>query len=274
MAHEIRYTFERIFGPLRSSDSEELLQRIAERFSLIPYENVTKIIQTEHYQDAIQRLRMPDQLLEDHQMLGAGGTCFSLTYCLRSIVEAYGYSSEIHMADLARGTNNHCTLIVKLDDQQFLIDPGYLITTPLPLPESGSILHETRLHPVRLERDAHGQDLFLSTLEPDGEKYRYRLNPSASTEEEFRKYWIESFSWPMMHSILISRATEAGRLYLHDRYLRKVSRDQKQSQKIKENFDLQIAQATGISPEMIAQARRILARSKRELIEKTENVHG
>jgi arylamine N-acetyltransferase len=266
--------FESIFGKNYRLPSQSHLQWIAESFSLIPYENLTKIIQSVRFTEFGDRMRSPEDVFHDFIQKGTGGTCFSLTNCLKSILSEYGYESQIHMAHLGSGINNHCALSVRLDDGMFLIDPGYLITTPLPIPQIGSVTHETRLFPVRLERTAHGEDLFLSTIEPQGEKYRYQLRGSACLHADFLGYWKDSFNWTMMHSLLITKTSPEGRIYLHDRYFRIIGRTGKKGEKFKDSFDARIAEKTGIDPEVIHEARCILAKNKHTLVERGDNIHG
>lgn len=266
----IRELFEGIFGVCDQELALEHLELIANRFSLIPYENLSKIVRgAERAGSYIYET--PQNMLLEYKKWGAGGTCFSLTHCLRTILLEYGYSVHVHLADLARGVKNHCAIVVSLREQSYLIDPGYLITRPLPLPERGDVLHETRLNPVRLDRDPRDERYCLSTIEPDGEKHRYRLYEKPCDEEEFQRVWTDSFTWPMMNSILVTRVTGQGRFYAHDRFVRVTSRDAKEQFKIREQYDQVLAEQTGISPVLIRRARQILSRSKPGLCERGDN---
>ncbi len=243
------------------------LERIANRFTLIPYENLTKIIRAAEDTSPEFLLRNPVCVLSEYRQFGAGGTCFSLTHCLKTILDKCGYRSAPRMANLGRSTNNHCALVVEFEDREFLIDPGYLITSPLPIPETGSVLHSTRLYPVRLERETGGDALHLSTLEPDGEKYRYRLHPDPVSPDAFRVHWLASFSWTMMNSLLVTQAMPEGRFYMHDRHMRWYHSGGRESKKVASEFDLTVAHETGIDISIVRQARMILAQHKRKLQE-------
>ncbi len=264
---QITNQFEFIFGVTPSDCSLRHLEQIAECFSLIPYENLTKIIQSACVVNIDERLRKPHQVLDGYYRWKTGGTCFSLTYCLQAILTSYRYQCAPRMADLGNSRNNHCALVVTFGDTQYLLDPGYLITTPLPIPESGNVLHPTRLFPVRLHRDTIGGFLHLSTLEPSGEKYRYRLQPHDCLPEAFQAYWKDSFSWTMMNSLLITRFIHGGGCYVHDRYVRRFSRDGKKNEKVKAEFDTSIAELTGIHRDIIRQAREIISEIKHGLKE-------
>ncbi len=264
----LKELFESIFTISPSERSLALLTEVAESFSRIPYENLTKILQISDNPESPPRFRLPEQILKDYYLWGTGGTCFSLTNCLREVLKLYGYSSSFHIADLGSGKNNHCALVVTCDNRQFLIDPGYLITSPLPLPHSGSVIHATRLFPVRLEYDARAGKFHLSTLEPSGEKYRYALHANACSEIEFATLWAASFSWNMMRSLIVTRGMADGRLYLHDRYLRMITPEGKTGGKIKGTLDRQIAEKTGIHIRIVRQAIESVAVFKPKLLKR------
>lgn len=262
---DITRLFEALFGASLLPLGLEHLAQVVGRFAAIPYENLTKIIKAGDEADPVRRMRQPVEVLSDYARWGSGGTCFSLTSCLQSILMEYGYSCRPHMADLGNHRNNHCALIVDYNGRLYLLDPGYLITRPLPVPAGGSVVHETALHPVLLERDRFGDGLNLSTLEPDGSKFRYRLDATPCDPKEFIRHWIDSFSWNMMHSLLITRVIPDGRFYLHDRHVRWFNRDGRRTGKLTTDFDDQVSSHTGIHRDIVLRARSILAETKREL---------
>jgi len=129
---------------------DRLLRTVLRAFSHLPYENLTKILK-----DAAPggpTRREPEEVLLDHFRYGTGGTCFSLVATLRHILLGLGFDATPILADRTYGPDTHCALIVRLDDQPVLADPGYLLAEPLPLdgPEERRIVtpfHEIRLVP-------------------------------------------------------------------------------------------------------------------------------
>jgi len=254
--------FQRVFQVTDEVLSLAHLEMIAGKFALIPYENLTKIVKLAQETDTEKCLRMPAEVLLDFDRYGTGGTCFSLTYCLEKVLTYYGYDCAPRMADMGRQTNNHCAIIVQFEAREYLLDPGYLITQPLPLPETGVIVHNTRLNPVCLDRDQISGGLNLSTMEPDGAKHRYHLKSTNCNFSDFRQYWLNSFSWSMMNSLLVTRVIEDGRFYLHDRHVRWFNRDGRKTAKLRKNFDEEVAMHTGISIDVVSRARTILSATK------------
>ncbi|MGB3976601.1 MAG: arylamine N-acetyltransferase [bacterium] len=243
------------------------LEKSVSCFARIPYENLTKIIRAFEQEDIQKKLRRPEDVLKDFIRWGTGGTCFSLTFCLKSILSEYGYDCRYRMADLGQRQSNHCALTVYLHQRLWLIDPGYLIVKPLPMPETGSVVHETSLHPVLLEKDVISGGSHLSTMDPNGVKYRYYLHGEDCAEDNFFTHWKDSFSWNMMNSLLITRIIPKGRIYLHDRHFRRFDRTSHRCEKLKDGFDDSVAAYTGINKEIVVRAREILAENKRSLRE-------
>src|SRR5690606_8790820 len=75
--------------------------------------------------------------LEEHARTGLGGTCFAMTHWLKLRLEALGFSCAYLMADKRIEPNIHCGLVLWHEQREWLLDPGYLIFEPLPLPRGG-----------------------------------------------------------------------------------------------------------------------------------------
>jgi arylamine N-acetyltransferase len=258
----LRGLFEKRFSPLKTSCGATHLESIVSHFSNIPYENLTKIIRASAFKDPDERLRQPLEVLQDYIRWGAGGTCFSLTFCLQALLRDYGYTGCFRMADLGSRQYNHCALVVYFQDRPYLLDPGYLVTRPLPIPEKGSIVYETRLRPVILERDQMKEGLNFSTIETDGVRHRYYLHGNDCDEDTFIGFWHDSFTWNMMHSMLVTKVIPDGRFYLHNRYVRWFNRDGHESARLKEQFDESVTELTGIDRTIVIQAREILSATR------------
>jgi len=235
-------------------------------FSRLPYENVSKLLKTAQPGNPELWRRHPLEVMEDHFAHGLGGTCYSLTNSLRAILDRLGYATRPVSADMAFGTNRHCALLVFQGGQLCLLDPGYLICEPVPLPET-----ETRLQTprgtliLRANRLTGGHDLFSEGKE--GLKFRYHLHPEPDTEQGFIQKWRDSFSWPSMNQLVITRYTDEGQIYLHNRHMRVIADRNVEKRDLDENLAIQAADAFGIDPDKIAGARELLnaRRPKRKL---------
>ena len=108
----------------------DLLEKIVEAFSQYPYENISKIIKLNRHLDEAYPIRLPEEVIEDHLTAGLGGTCFSMTFTLQTILVQNGFDCYPVMADMRAGRNIHCALVASVEGRKYLLDPGYLLGRP------------------------------------------------------------------------------------------------------------------------------------------------
>ena len=179
------------------------LTKILQLFLQFPYENLTKIINSKTAKDEASFLRLPEIIVDEHVRFGAGGTCFSLTYFFETILKNIGFVCYTVMVDRSYGKNRHCALIVKLDGQKYLVDPGYCLSRPIPLVDKE--LEHRLPHNIFTVLPVGENCYSVATKNSSGVKPRYLLKDAAVTPEVFLKYWKDSFDWPMMGHLLITR---------------------------------------------------------------------
>jgi arylamine N-acetyltransferase len=230
-----------------------LLEKISYSFSNIPWENLTKLIKKQRPGSSM--LRRSEEVMRDHARLGTGGTCFSLTNTLRRITSDLGYCCYPVMADMRHGANIHCALLVEHEDGKFLLDPGYLVAEPVPLP---------RVRPVRVRLPgqileyrpaADENEIELHTTNDRGEvQLRYRLRPRSIPESEFIRFWTESFDAAGMNSLYLNCLTPEGRLSAHDYNLRIDTGSEKRNLNLRDGYVERISERFGIAGETVRRA--------------------
>ena len=237
----------------------EMLRHIVTSYSSLPYENLTKIIKKYTARSADERLRGPVEVVGGYVEHRTGGTCFSLTYCLGSILASAGYVCHPVMADMKR-PNIHCALVVEMNERRYLIDPGYLVGEPVEL-GAAPIRIETTFGIVEI-RPRQGERYDLFTLDGEERKWRYTVRTVPISLQAFMHHWQDSFSLPMMNSLLLTRLTSHGHLYIKNHHLRMKGREGKMNENIRAEFESRIATEFGIPPEITGQAREHLERLK------------
>jgi len=238
----------------------EMLRRIVTSYSDIPYENLTKIIKKFTANSPDERLRGPVEVVSGFVERHTGGTCFSLTYCLGSMLSSAGYRCFPVMADMKR-PNIHCALAVEMNERRYLVDPGYLVGEPVEL-AGKPVRIETTFGVVEIRpREGHRYDLF--TLDGDGRKWRYTVRTVPVSHAAFMGFWQDSFALPMMNNLLLTRLTPQGHLYIKNHHLRMKGAGGKLNENIRDGFEARIAADFGIPPDVTAQAREHLERLKR-----------
>ena len=239
----------------------KLFRAAARAFSRIPYENITKIIRRAEAGGDKNARRGPDEVIADHIRWGAGGTCFSLTSALCRLARLMGLEAEYLLADRGYGQDTHSALCVRIDGEPYLVDPGFLITEPVPLALTEP--REISSGGERLTLIPDGNRISLFT--PRGEKSVHRLTYKTSPVDagEFCKAWDASFHWEMMRYPLLARAGANGRMYLRGSMFQVGNNDSVNRVKIPEDqLAAKIAGEFGIHPALVARALSILGNQR------------
>ncbi|RME46019.1 MAG: hypothetical protein D6795_15965, partial [Deltaproteobacteria bacterium] len=239
------------------------LERIVAAFSHLPYENLTKVIRKHGGYAGRARLRLPAEVIESHIRHGTGGTCFSLTYCLWAILETLGFVAYPIMAEMNIGENVHCTLVVLLEGRAWMIDPGYLLGRPLPLPPVGEVAMAQGEASVIL-RHVRGKHYDLHTVRGGVEKWRYRVRNEPVDHARFFDYWEASFDLPGLGSLLITQRTEGGQRYVRNRQFQWITSQGRENRKIApDEYEATLARIFGIAPEIVEEARALVTALQR-----------
>ena len=248
--------FIRFFGITGEQQSLAHVTAILQHFARLPYENISKIINLNQHFDR-PPYRLPDMILGDHERYRLGGTCFSLTFFLKSILDYFDYQTEIIMADMRSGKNTHCALILTFQATEYLIDPGYLLHRPLPLASRQPIQVQKNSW-VSLQYDPDENCYTLHTIKNQRSTQRYRFIHKSTSLVDFQQHWDQSFHWMTMHGICLSRRDREGFIYLHNHYLRQESGHEQFKGHFDEDIDSVVARHFGIPREIIRQAESAL----------------
>ncbi|MCK6558072.1 arylamine N-acetyltransferase [candidate division KSB1 bacterium] len=235
------------------------LRELLGHFGNLPYENLSKIIKfNRHGQDFEKRLRLPEEVMHDHARSQLGGTCFSLTFFLHTILWHSGFASYIVMADMRAGANLHCALIVFVDGVKYLVDPGYVLRTPMALDPARPRLYHNDFTGVelRLAPAAAGYDLF--TFNREEVKWRYRFVDRPTPLPEFLEHWQASFQRNSMHGLCLTRVQAGELIFIHKHHLRITALAGKRNVNLKRNYHAAIHELFGIAPELVEQAQAAL----------------
>ncbi len=182
--------------------------------SRVPYENLSKIA-------LLSRRGTVEAALRPGEMLGpSGGTCYALTYSLHMRLKAKGFSSRFLMADKIKQANIHCGLLWEWEGSRFLLDPGYLIYEPLPLPGQGlSLSRWIAPNEVILSHMADRKVWRLFSGKRGATTHRFDFREEPVTEAEFMGHWRDSYFLEMMDYPVLNKAENGVQYYLQKRNL-------------------------------------------------------
>jgi arylamine N-acetyltransferase len=237
----------------------ELLTGVARAFSRLPFENLTKIVKDAEAGRFEEARRTPGEVLDDHLTLGTGGTCFALTSTMLYLVRALGFQAEPILANRRHGDDTHSALLVWIDGKPHLLDPGYLIVQPLPIPTTGEIRIPTPFNQVILRAHGGGAKVELHTLQEKQTTYRLTFKAKPVDAGEFLRAWDTSFEAEMMRYPVLSRVVGNRQLYLQKKHLLIRSPDETKTAEVPaEQLIAEIARHFQIAPSVIAKALKAL----------------
>ncbi len=180
----------------------------------IPYENVSKILRLEMKPE--KRPRNSQTLLSDHRDFHFGGTCFSLVNLVIRSLSVEGITAYPVQADIHRRTFPHFFAIIEENEKKYLIDPGYLINTPLEIIEDGASLQKNGVIDFVIQHISKGR-FQLQTITNGQYKTRYTFHIEPLSENEFHHNWIQSFDY--MNAIVASRFVDDKFIYINGDYV-------------------------------------------------------
>lgn len=211
--------------------------------SALPYENLSKIVAFHHTgadpRKVERALDLGSDWLSRTLATGAGGTCFSLTWWLARRMREEGFAGDFLMADKGKSRDIHCGLRFAWQGRGYLLDPGYMIFDPLPLPVAGlsatvwSSPNEVRVEDAMAAHGgnphqgggaavgsaASGRVWRLWSGPKGGSKWRFDFRQEPVSESEFLRHWEDSYRLPMMGYPVLNRVREGTQYYLQKRSL-------------------------------------------------------
>jgi arylamine N-acetyltransferase len=243
----------------RGAPRLHVLTAVARAFARLPYENLTKIIKDWDAKIAVDARRSPEEVWHDHTRLGAGGTCFALTATLLHLVRALGWRAEPILADRSYGPNTHSAILVWIDDKAHLLDPGYLIVEPLPLPNEGQVVLPASFNDLILTATHGGAKIELATRHQRQTTYRLTFKTDPADAGTFLRAWDRSFDTDLLRYPVLSRVAEGRQIYLQRNHLLVRSRDESRRVEVDPvELRARIAAEFGIDGSIVERAFRIL----------------
>jgi len=237
------------------------IKSVSRYFSRLPYENISKIIKLGN-SPGQPAFRLPDELTEDHFAWHLGGTCFSLTYFLSGIYSLLSYENRPLICDLNWGQNNHSALVITFKAQRFLVDPGYMIYTPLPISQQTV---QTRLSTdtgVELRYLVDTDSYALCTYRNGQYTRRYTFIDRAIPYLEFAKYWEASFSLPGMDDLILTKVKGYEMTYIQGDFIKITNLNKIEKLREANRAEILIRDQFEIPLEKVEEARHILQRTR------------
>lgn len=237
------------------------LAELATAFTRLPYENLTKILKEATSGSAAEARRHPGEVLGDHTRMGTGGTCFSLTATLLHLVRALGWQAEPLLADRHYGPDTHSAVLVWIQGRPHLLDPGYLLVRPIPLPEEGELRVPTAFNEVVLTAREGGTKVDLHTIQQGQRTYRLTFKTRPADRSEFLRAWDVSFDSDLMTYPVLTQVRGGQQIYLQQNRLMVRGKERTRRTELDPEQLLEfITREFGIAPDIAAKALHVLER--------------
>jgi len=245
--------FAEYFNIPQTHPNIDLLSAILNAFKKIPYENISKIIKSNGNKSFGASLRLPDTIISEHILYGLGGTCFSLTFFLKQILDYMGFKSNLLLADRTYGNSTHCCISVELGEDSFLADIGYLIFQPQLMPKNNGDIacFSYGQYDFKAIKQDNNINMY-SVITPEYKKFRYKIKLQPVNNDIFFDAWKESFKLENMNHIIINAYSEENHIYIKDHNFHK------NAKQIKAVSETSIISKLGIPIEHWIKAKSIL----------------
>ncbi|MBN2001416.1 arylamine N-acetyltransferase [candidate division KSB1 bacterium] len=265
------FQFMDFFRLKQKSPSSDFLEVILTAFSNLPYENISKILNLQHDFLSSDHIRLPERIIDEHALYNFGGTCFSLTFFLQSILSQHGFNCYPVMADMRHRSNIHCALIVVMGLKKYLVDPGYLLNHPMEIHPDKPRLYYSEHNGIELQFEKQVDIYHLYTFDRHQKKWRYRFCDKPTPPDQFLRYWLDSFYKAPMHSICLVKIQGNGLLYMHNDYLQITTIEGRQKRHVKDNIHTTVHEVFGIAPEQVEMALAAIEENKK--LERKHNLY-
>ncbi len=189
---------------------EECIKNILSKFSILPYENITKHINE-------NRLISPADILYGFKNWGTGATCFPLVYLLKRVLDFCCIESEILLADRTYAPKSHTIILANLGQKSFILDIGFLIFTPINISEGSTLVN---LPQGKLLFSVEGRDIEVNTVFENGHrKFRYRATIEKISDIDFISAWEKTYFFEMMNNIVVSKLIGDKIIYIRNNFV-------------------------------------------------------
>ncbi|GBD02822.1 hypothetical protein HRbin19_00092 [bacterium HR19] len=229
----------------------ELLKKVFNAFSHIPYENLTK------HNYIKERFASPFDVMRGYLEFGTGGTCFPLTYFLKRVLDSLGFNSWIALADRTYAPSSHCVVITQFGDKLYLGDIGFSIFFPVDVSQS-----KVRVKTVQGELEFlwsdDGKRIDAFTVFENGHrKFRYSVKLEKTSFDDFLSAWEKTFEFEMMNHLIVVKLFKDKLIYIRDNFVHLIKDGVSKSIKLDSIFELEnFVEKIGIKKEVL---RKVVA---------------
>jgi N-hydroxyarylamine O-acetyltransferase len=245
-----------LLGVERSFPSYQMLcQIIKAHLTKVPFENISKLLYKKQGLNYIPDLPTYLDGIEKYKF---GGTCYANNYFLYLLLNDLGYDIKLCGADM-KNPDVHLISIVKIKNQEYIVDGGYAapFLNPLPIDLKEDYIINLGLEKYIIKpKDDAGRTKVEQYY--DGKlQHWYTAKPRERLIEEFDKVIKDSYSDDaiFMNAIRITKFSEAGSVVIKNLSLTETINNESSTVKITlKDMPFIIQEKFGIPAEVVYKA--------------------
>lgn len=196
------------------NNNSKIIQNILLKILNVPYENITKIFRLPLSTN--KRPRDFSLLLKENKELFRGGTCFSISNAIIQLLRNNNISANAIIGKMEREKFPHFFVIIYMNDEKYIVDPGFMIYEPIKLTKKEQIKFSTSIIKYLLKyNDEKYYELY--SIKNGKKKFRYKFSEFYITDEKFKEYWINSFDY--INKIVASRILNNKHIFISGEYV-------------------------------------------------------
>lgn len=229
----------------------------------VPFENATKLVKASRTGTPDTALRWPVEFWEEHLRWGSGGTCFAATSAFQFLLRYLGFASTPVFCHLpAQEPDAHAALLVTVENRRVLVDVGYALPVPVPLPTDGAVRRVTDYYDVEV-RPGPQEEYLVFSEDKRGQRFRYRFTLRPAPEGAYVDAWRKTFlpQAPYMRRLALGRFANATRyLYKDPTRIFEITREGERSRPLEDPRISMLAGIFGLPEPLLEAALRCLER--------------
>lgn len=201
----------------RKPGAEALFELVQAHLVTVPFENISKLFYKKHH--SLHGLPGLELFLDGIEHFHFGGTCYSNNYYFYLLLANLGYRIKLCGADMS-APNVHMVSLVKVAQQEYLIDVGYGAPFLSPIPRDLATDYTIVLgrdHYVFKPQDERGGSR-MELFRNGSLVHSYTVNPMARQIHEFHQIIADSFreDSTFMKAVLLARFFPKRSIVIHN----------------------------------------------------------
>jgi arylamine N-acetyltransferase len=162
----------------------------------------------------------------------------------------------------AQEPDAHAALLVTVENRRVLVDVGYALPVPVPLPTDGAVRRVTDYYDVEV-RPGPQEEYLVFSEDKRGQRFRYRFTLRPAPEGAYVDAWRKTFlpQAPYMRRLALGRFANATRyLYKDPTRIFEITREGERSRPLEDPRISMLAGIFGLPEPLLEAALRCLER--------------